>query len=1773
MDQPTTYSLLAADAYWDARSATFNQAPIPPGWKVLDEFTVSGSGANASFGGSGFSARVFQGPAGEIVISYAGTEFGGSTNGLINDFTSGNIPLAAGSYGMQAAQAALLYERVQEKFGANSNISFTGHSLGGGLASLMAVWFDRPATVFDPAPFENAARGVVIPPFFFPAAAPVALALTLKGFLDPKFFGYSPLFQFSQREANVKSFAVEGEILEKTTNLFFPVIETGRVEKLMGAAPGLEMGDKHSIDLLSAVLMNSQFESAATALGDVLPILFNRNFYGPSALGNLPNLLVKLVRGEVGVAGTDGVQIQAPNALLTRFTNDLGSLVNTSSVDPKALTAMIAQQIEWYAFTPETPSAKQFFSTADGALQYTIAIGAYQGANNKAISYVEPWLKDVASQHGVTYSSSFAVAEQWNVAITTGGATAAAIDSNKAQLFVGGAGNDKFTGGNLDDVLFGGIGADTLVGGTGSDELFGGIANDSLDGGAGYDEYRIDGHDTITDSDSAGFIEDKSGNRIAGVVEKHADGTYSFLGDSSITVAMSGSDLTLTLASGDSATIKNFQDGELGLHLSTPDHPAQINQTILGDLAPKDFDASTPGIQAQTDALGNVITDPNTPQADRSDFLYDSSGNDDIQGKGGFDYIDAFRGGDDKLDGGSGDDIVIGRDGNDTVIGGAGSDILRGDKGTDHVFAGAQAVDVDAALANQDAAPSGLRGDAMDGGVGDDTIIGDTGSDAIFGGTGSDLIVAGAGDDNIDGDTETDSVALDWSVTRSVNTQSNGFVIYFTNWNQIGFHNPTSGGDDVIYAGGGDDWVRGEWGNDYIDGGAGKDVLYGQEGHDELFGDAGDDVLTGDGPGVALADMGNDYLDGEDGNDWEIGDGGDDRVFGGAGNDTLQGDSDPSAWGNDYLDGEDGNDSMFGGGKDDTMFGGAGNDTLQGDSGLKTGDGNDSLDGEAGNDLMFGEGGADTLTGGDGADQIAGDYGGSDAAGGNDVIFGGAGNDTIDGQGGDDNIDAGADDDLVAGGNGNDTIAGGDGADQLQGQAGNDVINGDSGSDTLFGQDGNDTINGGADSDLIIGGKGDDALNGGDGDDFYYWNTGDGNDSISDSGGNDWIVFNDITLGQVGLGVGSLKLMLPGGAAIDIQDFDPDNPYAPGGIENFYFALTGQVFSKQQLIQALGGFKPTGTPDSDTLSGTALNDTVHGLDSGDVLSAHAGDDQVYGDAGDDELHGDDGNDLASGGDGNDIVFGDNGNDTLQGDAGNDTLIGGAGNDMLLGGDGDDVYLFIRGDGQDTAVDSSGTNRVALGGDLTLDAVFFGRAGNDLTVTVKGASDKLTVKDWFTAGSTFTSVIMGDGTALDHAGVDANMPSNLPPATQPDLASVTEDSVLSASGNALANDSDPEGHALHITNAGTFAGSFGTFGLQSDGSYTYTLANSSSAVQSLGANQTVTDTLAYTVTDDDPAGAANSQGTIVVTVHGTNDAPSLMGDASSVVEGGGALTGNVLANDHDVDAGTLLFVTSTGVGTGGWGTLTLNAEGSWTYALANGTSAVESLAVGQTVTDTFTFNVGDGITQVSESLVITVTGQDDAPVLSTALLDQATAANTRWTWQVPSSTFSDVDYGDALTYKATLASGAALPSWLSFDAATHTFDGRVPKGTTVSLDITVAVTDKSGLSTSDVFNLSFAGGKGGGGGGGGGKGGGSGGGSGGNEGVGNGEDPPPPGHTYNFNDGPGTSPGSPGAQGGNGYVPTPPQHETVATEVHVGAAIGSAELIGLGSTWLEGGYLG
>jgi VCBS repeat-containing protein len=322
---------------------------------------------------------------------------------------------------------------------------------------------------------------------------------------------------------------------------------------------------------------------------------------------------------------------------------------------------------------------------------------------------------------------------------------------------------------------------------------------------------------------------------------------------------------------------------------------------------------------------------------------------------------------------------------------------------------------------------------------------------------------------------------------------------------------------------------------------------------------------------------------------------------------------------------------------------------------------------------------------------------------------------------------------------------------------------------------------------------------------------------------------------------------------------------------------------------------------------------------------------------------------------------------------------------------------------------------------------------------------------------------------------------------------------------------------------------------------------------MAAGQSLTESFAYTATDDDPNGAASAASDIQVTVQGANDLPVLGADSAATTEDAAAINGNLLANDHDIDAGTTLTIANPGALVGAYGTLNLAADGAWSYTLANTSNAVQALAAGQTVTENFAQAVSDGSAQVGGTLAIGIAGRNDAPIVVGALADQSVAANTSWSWTLPAGSFTDVDAGDILGYGATLADGAALPSWLAFDAATQTFAGRVPKSAAGSIDIRVAATDRAGASAADVFTLSFASG---GGGSGGGSGGGGSQGSQGNEGVGNGIDAPPPGHDVSFNDVPGTGPGNPGAKGGlggNGYRP-PRWADVVMDEVPIAESI-------------------
>ena len=106
--------------------------------------------------------------------------------------------------------------------------------------------------------------------------------------------------------------------------------------------------------------------------------------------------------------------------------------------------------------------------------------------------------------------------------------------------------------------------------------------------------------------------------------------------------------------------------------------------------------------------------------------------------------------------------------------------------------------------------------------------------------------------------------------------------------------------------------------------------------------------------------------------------------------------------------------------------------------------------------------------------------------------------------------------------------------------------------------------------------------------------------------------------------------------------------------------------------------------------------------------------------------------------------------------------------------------------------------------------------------------------------------------------------------------------------------------------------------------------------------------------------------------------------------------------------------------------------------------------------------------VSDPAWVTVT-VNAPPRVANTLLPQGAQPGVAFSYTFPENTFTDSP-GDTLTYTASAQGGAALPTWLEFNAATRTFSGTPPNDYDGSLTVTVVASDGKGGSVSDFFDL-------------------------------------------------------------------------------------------------------
>ena len=178
-----------------------------------------------------------------------------------------------------------------------------------------------------------------------------------------------------------------------------------------------------------------------------------------------------------------------------------------------------------------------------------------------------------------------------------------------------------------------------------------------------------------------------------------------------------------------------------------------------------------------------------------------------------------------------------------------------------------------------------------------------------------------------------------------------------------------------------------------------------------------------------------------------------------------------------------------------------------------------------------------------------------------------------------------------------------------------------------------------------------------------------------------------------------------------------------------------------------------------------------------------------------------------------------------------------------------------------------------------------------------------------------------------------------------------------------------------------AGGYGVFTMTADGVWTYTLTDATGAVKALDVGETLIDTFTVITIDGTPK-------VVMIVIHGANDEPIAYADVMPLLHPSVAnasqdapvtIAASTAANDTDPDSGDHLAVVSvSGISASG-----ARVSLSCTDIIYDPTSAaiLQALGAGQTVTDTFTYTIGDSHrATASATVTLVVAGVNDVPAI-------------------------------------------------------------------------------------------------------------------------------------------------------------------------------------------------
>ena len=205
------------------------------------------------------------------------------------------------------------------------------------------------------------------------------------------------------------------------------------------------------------------------------------------------------------------------------------------------------------------------------------------------------------------------------------------------------------------------------------------------------------------------------------------------------------------------------------------------------------------------------------------------------------------------------------------------------------------------------------------------------------------------------------------------------------------------------------------------------------------------------------------------------------------------------------------------------------------------------------------------------------------------------------------------------------------------------------------------------------------------------------------------------------------------------------------------------------------------------------------------------------------------------------------------------------------------------------------------------------------------------------------------TASEFQQVLACNPTNNPPDAVDD--NYTTNVNTPVSGNVMTNDSDPDGDNITTNTTPVTNPAHGSVVLNADGSFTYTPDD----------GYTGTDSFVYEISDDGTP-SLTDQATVTITINSVNNPPVAVDDAYSTNMNVQVTGNNVMDNDSDPD-GDNITVNTTPITPPSHGSVTLNADGTFTY----------TPATDYTGTDTFVYEISDdGTPSKSDQATVTIT---------------------------------------------------------------------------------------------------------------------------------------------------------------------------------------------------------